>query len=193
MTTKSARSNLVRAIRRTLLVNTIQAGRIADRFMDAGIPMHECVVSVEDFQPDLACGTIFFSIGDRKIGHVFLRDGELARWLAGPDGRARLAQKAAEDAAEEALKQRGTILWIMHSDRWPGTAEVVLDDRRAFPLIPLKHESAEDVRREHGDLTPGTPVVMRVVPAADIIDDYARTLDQTQPCIDWIMRDREAA
>jgi hypothetical protein len=190
---KSARSNILRAVRRTLLVNNLVATRIVDRLFVPELPMHDVVVSVEDFDRDSASGWCVLSVAGNHVGSVSLGAGDLARWLASDEGVARIEAKAAEDAAEEALKQRGTILGILHSDRWPGTAVVILDDRRAFPLIPLTHESAEDVRRQHVDLCPGTPVVMRIVPASEIIDDYARTLDQTQPCIDWIMRDREAA
>lgn len=191
MHSKSARANLVRLLRSTLLVNSTTAGLMADRAFVDHVPLHDATLSVVDFSDD-GRGLIAVARGEDSVGRIYANEGEMTRWLASEDGLARIAEREAEAAAELARQRVGTVVLLWNSDRWPGTAEVVLDDRTVLPLIPCSGETADDVRAVHSDIRPGSVVRIRVAKASEIIDDFARTLDPDQPCADWIMLERAA-
>lgn len=191
MHSKSARNNMIRLLRSKLLVNSTVAGHMAERAFVDHAPLHDAVLTVEDFSDD-GKGLIAIRRGDDTIGRIYAHAGEMNRWLASEEGLARIAHRAAEDAAELARQKVGTVVLLWNSDRWPGTAEVVLDDRTVLPLIPCAGESADDVRAVHQDIRPGSLVRIRILKASEIVDDFARTMDPDQPCADWIMLERAA-
>ncbi len=188
---KTTRSNLVRLLRSKILVNSTVASGIVDRCHDVGFPIHDAVLEVEQFDEEDATGWCLLSKGGNVFMSIALRKGELGRWLASDEGRARIEADNAERTAEALLRRTASVNTVRLSTTWPGTAEVVLDDGDVLPLVPLVEETAQDVLDMNAEYE-GRLVTMRIVPASAVFDDFARSLPQDQPCVDWIMMARAA-
>lgn len=192
MLSKTTRRNLVRLLRSTILVSASQAETIV-RHSWAGIdgPIHDAKLVIVRFNAD-GSGAYDVEVDGEGVGGGILQSGSLNRWLASPEGIAAVAAANAAAALEETLMREGVVVSITESTRWTGTAQIELEDGLVLPMIPLVDETGQDLVDLHHDLTPGKRVRLRVVPACEIVDDFARTLDQTQPCVDWVMEKQAA-
>jgi len=192
MLSKTTRSNLARLLRTELLVNATHAAAIVDgSFPVISGPIHDAVLLVDMFSQD-GSGSYEVRVEGRGVGGGRLRAGDLDRWLASPAGLAAIAKRDAEDAAHEASVHKAKVVSLLPSIRFPGTAELTLDDGRVLPMIPVNDEDGDDLVALHDDLTPGAAVRMIVVNAGEIGDDFARTMPDDQPCVDFVMLDRAA-
>jgi hypothetical protein len=188
MMSPTTRKNLVHLLRSTLLVNANHAATIVDRsYSVVSGPIHDAVLVVDRFDHD-GSGSFQIDVGDVGVGGGVLRKGDLDRWFASPAGIAAIAKRDAEDAAYEASIHFANVVALRVSDRFAGTAELETDDGRILPMIPVNDEVGQDLVDLHDDLVPGTAVRMRILPAAEMIDDFARTLPGDQPCVDFVMR-----
>lgn len=188
MMSQTTRKNLVRLLRSTLLVNASRAATIVDRsYPVVSGPIHEAVLTIDRFEED-GSGSYQIDVDGVGIGSGVLRAGDLDRWFATPDGLAAIAKRDAEDAAYEASIHVANVVALRVSTRFAGTAELETDDGRVLPMIPVNDEDGQDLVDLFDDLVPGTAVRIRVLPACEIIDDFARTLADDQPCVDFVTR-----
>lgn len=192
MMSRTTRRNLVRLLRSTLLVNASRAARIVERsYPVVSGPIHEAVLTIDRFEDD-GSGSYQIDVDGVGIGGGVLRAGDLDRWFGTPAGIAAIAKRDAEDAAYEASIHTANVVALRVSTRFAGTAELETDDGRILPMIPVNDEAGQDLVDLYDDLTPGTAVRIRILPAHEIIDDFARTLADDQPCIDFVVRAKAA-
>lgn len=189
MSTKTERRNMIRILRRDLLVNTATANEILERgWIRVDGPIHDAVVVVDCFNDDDS-GNFALQAPEGEAGRGSLFRGCLARWRASPQGLKRIADKAALEAVEAAKILTTHLVSFKPSERWPGTLEITTAEGLCLPLIPVDGEDLDALQDVYSDITVAETdkVRIRVDLASTFVEDFAKHLPADQPCADWVM------